>query len=197
MALARQATVRPLVFLFSGHMIDAPNRPRPRFPASKEPVARQAIENKLDELEARAGDIGISGGACGGDLLFAEACLRRAMQLQIFLSHREPDFLRYSVQIGPQAEQWRDRFLAVKQRASVFHEPQEFVTAGSTDPYEQLNLQLLQAALAHGAERLRFLCLWNGEPGDGRGGTQHMIEAVRNRGAPVHILDSRILFSLP
>ena len=30
------------VFLFSGHMIDAPGRPEPRFPADKEKIAGQA-----------------------------------------------------------------------------------------------------------------------------------------------------------
>jgi hypothetical protein len=31
------------VFLFSGHMIDAPTRPTPRFPAAKEAAAAQKI----------------------------------------------------------------------------------------------------------------------------------------------------------
>jgi len=59
------------VFLFSGHMIDAPNRSTPRFPADKEPIAAAAIVAELDRLGAGPDDLGICGGACGGDLLFA------------------------------------------------------------------------------------------------------------------------------
>jgi hypothetical protein len=61
------------VLLFSGHMIDAPDRPTPRFPPEKEPVAAVAIANTIVEIGAGPGDLAICGGACGGDLLFAEA----------------------------------------------------------------------------------------------------------------------------
>src|SRR5207253_5262053 len=40
------------VFLFSGHMIDAPDRKEPRFPPDKEKIAAAAIAAKLDELKA-------------------------------------------------------------------------------------------------------------------------------------------------
>ena len=75
------------VFLFSGHMIDAPGRCRPRFPPDKEKIAAQAIAKKLDELGAGPGDLALCGGACGGDLLFAEACLNPRS------SPRNPDSL--------------------------------------------------------------------------------------------------------
>jgi len=38
-----------------------------------------------------------------------------------------------------------------------------------------------------------FVCLWNGEGGDGPGGTQHMIARVRERGGSVHWIDIRTL----
>ena len=38
------------VFLFSGHMVDAPDRASPRFPADKEPIAAQRIAAALDQL---------------------------------------------------------------------------------------------------------------------------------------------------
>src|ERR1043166_7173251 len=71
------------VLLCSGHMIDAPDREDPRFPPSREPVAAAAIAQLLDspEIGAGAGDLAICGGACGGDLLFAEACLARGVGL--------------------------------------------------------------------------------------------------------------------
>jgi hypothetical protein len=38
---------------------------------------------------------------------------------------------------------------------------------------------LLYSALAYGLQRVSFVTLWNGEPGDGPGGTEHMVELVR------------------
>src|ERR1700710_557400 len=61
------------VVLFSGHMIDAPDRETPRFPPDKEPLAAQAIAEALANLHVGPDDLCICGGACGGDLLFAEA----------------------------------------------------------------------------------------------------------------------------
>jgi hypothetical protein len=39
------------VALFSGHMIDAPGREKPRFPPDKEPIAARAIAKALSDLE--------------------------------------------------------------------------------------------------------------------------------------------------
>ena len=58
------------VFLFIGHMIDGPDRAAPRFPPEFAAVARRAIRTKLETLHATEGDIGLCGGAWGGDLLF-------------------------------------------------------------------------------------------------------------------------------
>src|SRR5262249_52238955 len=68
------------VFLFSGHMIDASGRATPRFPADKEPIADEAISQKLNELGAGPEDLAMCGGACGGDLLFAGTCLQRGLR---------------------------------------------------------------------------------------------------------------------
>jgi len=41
-----------------------------------------------------------------------------------------------------------------------------------------------------------LLALWNGRAGDGRGGTEHMVERVRAEGGEVDILDTGSLFGL-
>src|SRR3984957_13907654 len=74
------------VFLFSGHMIDAPGRKEPRFPADKEGVAKAAIEATLTKAGAEAGDLAICGGACGGDLVFAEDRLARGMRPELYIA---------------------------------------------------------------------------------------------------------------
>lgn len=82
--LGEQAVPRQ-VFLFSGHMVDAADRTSPRFPQDKEPVAAAAIGALLDELDAGSNDRAISSGACGGDLLFAEARVQRDVHVEIYL----------------------------------------------------------------------------------------------------------------
>ena len=100
------------VFLFSGHMIDAPDRKEPRFPADKEAVAAKAIAEKLDALGAGPQDLALCGGACGGDLLFAEACLARGLKLELRIPFDEPTFIQKSVAFAP--GNWTDRFYQVK-----------------------------------------------------------------------------------
>jgi hypothetical protein len=70
MSTAQGNKIPKNVFLFSGHMIDAADRHTPRFPPDKESVA--AIANTLAEIGTERGDLAICGGACGGDLQFAE-----------------------------------------------------------------------------------------------------------------------------
>jgi hypothetical protein len=91
------------VLLFSGHMIDAPGRKEPRLPASKEPVVADAITRLLDspEIAANSSDLAICGGACGGDLLFAEACLARGTALELYIPLDENSFLANSIAISP------------------------------------------------------------------------------------------------
>ncbi|MDH5541248.1 MAG: DUF4071 domain-containing protein, partial [Rhizobacter sp.] len=64
------------VLLFSGHMVDAPGRAKPRFPAAMVPRASAEIEAVLDKLGAGEGDLALTQGAAGGDLIFAEACAK-------------------------------------------------------------------------------------------------------------------------
>src|ERR1700733_14301816 len=105
------------VFLFSGHMIDAPGRKEPRFPADKEGVAKAAIEATLTKAGAEAGDLAICGGACGGDLIFAEACLARGMRLELYIAFDEQTFLAESVDFA--GADWHERYLAAKSRATL------------------------------------------------------------------------------
>jgi hypothetical protein len=85
------------VFLFSGHMVDAPNRSPARFPPEKEPFAAAAIGKLLDELCAGADDVAICSGACGSDLLFAESCLKRNVRVEVYLPFDEEEFLKNSI----------------------------------------------------------------------------------------------------
>src|SRR6516225_1227979 len=100
------------VALFSGHMIDAPGRTKPRFPPDKEPLAANAIAAVLADLSLGPDDLALCGGACGGDLLFAEAALARGSRLELYIPFDEPTFLKKSVDFAD--SDWRARFFAAK-----------------------------------------------------------------------------------
>jgi hypothetical protein len=54
-------------------------------------------------------------------------------------------------------------------------------TPKSKSPYEVNILWQLYTALSMGPERARFMCLWDGEEGDGRGATKQMYDEVMKR----------------
>jgi hypothetical protein len=183
------------VFLFSGHMIDRPSRPQPRFPAEKELIAAKAIADRLDAFEAGPGDLAICGGACGGDTLFAEACLARGLRLQLHIQFQEREFLRASV--GFAGDTWLDRYdrLKANPNTSVLVQPDELGPAPrGTDPYVRNNLWQLYTALTHGAEKVRFISFWDGKEGDGPGGTRDMVRAVEQHAGRAYNLDPATLW---
>jgi hypothetical protein len=183
------------VFLFSGHMIDAPGRVPARFPPKMEKIAAEAIAKKVDELDAGPKDLALCGGACGGDLLFAEACLKRKVRLQIRIPFDEPTFLKNSVTFAK--GDWGKRYKAVKnnKRTKLFVMPKVLgPTPGNANPYERNNLWQLYTALSMGPEKVRFICLWDGKGGDGPGGTKHMHDSVEKRSGLVYVLDTNVLF---
>lgn len=178
------------VLLFSGHMIDAPDRAYPRFPAHKEPAAAAAIADTLIGLKAGPGDLGLCGGACGGDLLFAEACLRMGVHLLVLIPFDEPTFLVNSVTFA--GDDWRERYQAVKANrlTTLLIMTEEFgLTPEDADAYERNNLWLLHTALSMGTEKVCFICLWDGKGGDGPGGTKHMHDEVLKRSGKVSVID--------
>jgi len=183
------------VILFSGHMIDTQDRSTPRFPPAKEPIAAQKIAEALDHLGAGPEDLAFTQGACGGDLLFTEACLQRGVKVYWLQPFREPDFIQKSVVQGGEA--WRKRYIDAKAKlaAPIRSAPDELgelpQSAKQGHPYERCNLWLLYTALAYGVDKVRFICLWNGEGGGGSGGTAHMYNEVKRRTGNVTWIDIR------
>ena len=184
------------VFLFSGHMIDAPGRATPRFPPAAVPIARHAIEGTLGSLDANASDLAIASGACGGDLLFAQACLKRGLPLLMYLPFSEPEFLERCVVYA--GDCWRAAFIRVKcdPNTTTVLVTDNAGTSSADNAFERSNLQILQAAYSFGVERTHFVCLWNGEYGDGPGGTRHFVQEVERGMGQVHWLDTRKLWRI-
>ncbi len=168
----------------------------PRFPPDKERAAARRIAEVLDRLGAGPADLALTQGAAGGDLLFAEACLDRGVPLQLMLPLPEEAFIAQSILSGADGASWRDRFLALRARlhgSPRIADDELGPPPAGADLWARGNAWLLEAALAHGAQRLRFLTLWDGSGGDGSGGTQHMVDEVRHRHGQVYWIDTRSL----
>jgi hypothetical protein len=64
------------------------------------------------------------------------------------------------------------------------------------DIWQRNNLWLLSEALCRAPQHLTLIALWDGEPGDGPGGTEHMVSLARERGARVIHLNTKTIFGL-
>lgn len=185
--------------VFSGHMIDAEDRSRRRFPPEIEPAAALAIDAMLNRLGIGADTLGITEGACGGDLLFTEAMLARGAPVELYLPFARQRFLRTSVDyrkaLSAVPDRWSQRFFRVLAHPSV--RCVEMDAAGGPDTgaeaYARCNLRMIEEAIGHGGGDLELICLWDGIDSDAAGGTAHMVEAVRHRGGRIHWIDIRPL----
>ena len=188
-----QAIEKPAqVFLFSGHMIDSPDRPQPRFPSAMEKEAQQKIQEVLDQLQADASNLAIASGiACGGDILFLEACLERQMKVEVYLPFEPAEFIEQSVSFA--GDDWVERFYKIKNHPQVkIHLQLERIGTVpiGDNPFERNNRWALYSSLIYGIDKLRLVVLWDGKGGDGRGGTGDMVKQVRQLGGIVEHLDT-------
>jgi tetratricopeptide (TPR) repeat protein len=179
------------VFLFSGHMVDLPDRQPPRFPDQPDKIesASRKIAEALEKFEAGPDDLALTQGACGGDLLFTEACQNRGVKVHWYQPFDEPKFIQNSVERG--GEKWRKRYSDAKAKLTdpIQSAPGRLgeppADAEKSYPYERCNLWLLYTALSYGIDKVFFICLWNGKGGDGPGGTAHMYNEVKDRTSQV------------
>ena len=161
--------------LFSGHMIDRPDRAVPRFPPSLARPARRRIHRAIAAFaETRAGEqiLGFASGACGGDILFHEECRKLGLDTVIILPFAPGRFIETSVQLTPSDQgQWRRRFRRLwretpEERREVMDQQVEEVA------YARCNGRLV--ARAHAFGPVHLILLWNGKGGVGPGGTSDL-----------------------
>jgi hypothetical protein len=189
------------VLLFTGHRIDSAKRAKPRFPAAKESVAREAIRSAVSEEKAiTSGSIvGVSGGANGGDILFLEVCEELGIKTEMMLTLPENQFIEASVE--NENKTWLHRFHAQLEKhpnlpilAQSPELPKWLQSKKGYDIWERNNLWLLSEALCLAPKNLTIIALWDGELGDGPGGTEHMVSLGKERGARIILLDTKELF---
>lgn len=181
--------------LFTGHMIDKPDRKIPRFPPAKETAVRQKIMTALleEKDKATAGLKGIAGGACGGDILFHELCAELGIKTELYLA-LPPDIFR-TTSVAFAGNNWVDRFhkLFKKLKSHVLSDtekmPKWLQKKNGYNVWMRNNLWELNSTLVNGGMNMSMIALWDGKGGDGPGGTEHMVKEARNRNANVIVID--------
>jgi len=175
------------VVLASGHMVDAPDRPTPRFPAALESVVAAEIERVLDGWGVGPGDLVLNGGARGTDILFAESGHRRGADVEIVLARPPGEFATSSVTLPRSIWHVRFTYLLRHHRHSVIgpdgHDP-------SPADFARANAAMFARAreLAPPAE-LHVALVWDGRPPGGPGGTGELAETARQLGIPFVAID--------
>ena len=207
--------IHPLIF--TGHMIDGPGRVRPRFPASQEETAKEKIKEEISAIKAAADRrqeqlIGMAGATDGGDLLFHEACAELDIDTEVFLPVPERDY-RVTAMSGRSG--WVERYHAVLTRAKEKAKAKEkedgvhilanadrlpawLLGQAEYSTWQRANQWVLHHAWATTTvDRVTVLALWNGEPGDGRGGTADMVDKAQAGPADVRVIETGKIFGLP
>jgi hypothetical protein len=183
--------------LFTGHMIDKPDRQEPRFPAAKETQVKKKIqeivenEKKKNNVEFR----GIAGGACGGDIIFHETCKELGINSALYLALPRDKFITESVQFA--GVDWVDRFnklyqtLERHQLCDTEQLPKWLDKKKNYSIWERNNLWELNNALQNGGMHMTLIALWDGKGGDGAGGTEHMVKEAQKKGAKTIVIDMK------
>jgi class 3 adenylate cyclase/tetratricopeptide (TPR) repeat protein len=175
----------PVVVVFTGHLIDAPDRPHARFPASSERAVFDLIKHYVGDARVK---VGFSSAACGADILFLEAMLELGAEINIVLPSDADSFVQESVLPGGN-NHWVERFervvKAAKQVLLVSQHPATEVYLA----YTNVLMFGLAKARARGIEgQMRALAVWDGLPGAG-GGTASAIARWRSCGQPVQAIN--------
>jgi tetratricopeptide (TPR) repeat protein len=189
----------PNVILFTGHRIDTPERKKPRFPPDRENQARTMIMKAVSQVkEKTTGSLfGISGGASGGDILFHEVCRQLNIPTRMYLVLPKNDYIKASIADG--GPNWVDRFnqLFEQNQPEILSDsgelPRWLRAKTGYSIWERSNLWMLHSALAISQDHLTLIALWNGEEGDGPGGTKDMVQRAKDRGSVFIHLDTRKL----
>lgn len=186
----------PKVVVFSGHLIDFPDRRLPRFPPEAEAAVARAIRAQLEELDAWSG---FASGAAGSQILFLEQMLDRGAEVHVVLPYDEAAFTLDSVAIREDGA-WPERLKAILGRAKgVFTASPERIDEGSIA--FRYNNELLLGLAAIRAHQLHAelipLVLWDGQASQASGSVAATLEAWTALGYPPRVLDLGTLTGLP
>lgn len=184
----------PRVIVFTGHMLDRPDRPTPRFPAS-------LVDAVAAQIKSRVNKAGVSyafaSAACGSDLLFLQAAIDAGADVQVVLPFSREDFFKSSVEFA--GEPYAKLFWNMVDESSDRVRVTQLSTKPSMNVYkdfEYANRILYGLARVRSLElgtELSAMCVWNIQPGDGAGGTADAVNAWRAAGLKPEIIDLQMI----
>ncbi len=170
----------PPVVAFVGHMLDRPERRRPRLPPAAATCLKETIAETLSESGAL---IGYSSAACGSDLLFLECMQSVKGETNVILPFATEDFFATSVAYA--GKEWIERVRAAIERSSRVEE-----TGRGSYHHDDLLFRHANQIIA-GKAILRsrlleteplLLSVWDGRRRREPGGTCETVEAWRRLG---------------
>jgi tetratricopeptide (TPR) repeat protein len=184
------------VVVFSGHMIDEPDRKEKRFPPEKEDMVRAALTKQLDAWGIGEGDVAMCGGARGGDILLAELCAERQAHVRLFVPLPEAQFLEKSVRLP--GSNWEARYFELRKhpQAETCFQPERLGTPPhGLSEFARNNLWIINTARVEAkSDNLYALLVWDEKlTGDGPGGTSDFAEKVKQLGGRLHIINPTLL----
>jgi hypothetical protein len=171
---------RARAVVVSGHLVDRPGRPQPRFPSDQVPHVAARVHEQLERWGVGPGTVLFTGGARGADIIAAEAALERGAAVHLVLAREPGDFVSESVSL-PQTD-WEERFHALVGRADV-----EIVGDSGDDVFARTNERIIERACEVDDHPLA-LVVWNGEAGDGPGGTSDFVARVTRVSGRHHVV---------
>src|SRR4051812_4964515 len=171
----------PRVVVVSGHMVDTPDRPRPRFPPSEVPRVAAEVAAALDGWAVGPSTTLVTGGARGADILAAEAALARGASVRLVLALPPGGVVAGSVALP--GSDWTRRFRGLLRDADV-----EVVDGPDADVFTLANERIL--AIARGLDEHPYaIVVWDGERGDGPGGTEDFVRRLGAAGDRLVVID--------
>jgi hypothetical protein len=196
---------RDRIIVGTGHRVDAADRKTPRFPNTVEAIAKAKLwlRQQLESEKAQTTGVvsGIGGAASGTDLLFHEVCAELGIATMVVLPIPRQDYSRQSVMGGgPDWVEKFNRLLDTRSAITLSDSAELPIWAASIPNYgvfQRGNIWMLANALLRANSDATLLALWNGQAGDGPGGTADMVKLAESHGAKVCIKNTDELFALP
>lgn len=172
----------PRVVLASGHMVDSPDRAQPRFPPDQEERVTREVRAVFDRWGVGPGTTLVCGGARGADIIAAEAARNRGGHVRLCLALPLETFEQRSVHL-PDSD-WTARFRALLEVAEVTVLPEgDRSDIDGEDVFARTNAWMVDVARSLSPDPPSALLVWNGQGGDGPGGTLGLVERL-GRPAP-------------
>jgi len=173
----------PRVAFFSGHI----------FASDADAEARLAAQI---EAALAAEQVGFVYGAlaAGADILFAEAALRRGLELHIVLPFEEEDFLAQSV--VPGGEAWVTRYYICRDAADSVTFASEMAFFGDPAQYgyaSRMAMGLARLRAHHMLAEPVQLVVWDGNPSNGPAGTGADVAAWREQAGRTVTIEPGVL----